>query len=136
MDGPQALVDRLVRATNDHDIDRLVACFAEDYENETPVHPARGFRGRDQVRRNWEQIFAFVPDVRAEVVRCALDGDTAWTEWEMSGTRKDGSAHLMRGVILFGVGGGVAQWARFYLESVDEDHGTVDDAVREQVVRP
>lgn len=136
MDGPQALVDRLVRATNDHDIDALVACFAADYENETPVHPARGFRGRDQVRRNWEQIFAFVPDVGAEVLQCTVDGETAWTEWEMRGTRTDGSAHLMRGVILFGVRDAVAQWARFYLEPVDELEATVDDAVRDQVVRP
>ena len=91
------------RATNAHDLDALVACFAEDYENETPVHPGRGFRGRDQVRRNWEQIFAFVPDVRAEVIRSVVDGETVWTEWEMTGTRRDGSAHHMRGVIIFGV---------------------------------
>ena len=63
-DGRQ-MVERLVAATNAHDLDALVACFDEDYENETPVHPGRGFRGRDQVRTNWEQIFAFVPDVRA-----------------------------------------------------------------------
>ena len=43
-------------------------------------------------------------------------------------------AHQMRGVIVFGVRDGVARWARFYLEPVDEDAGTVDDAVREQVV--
>ena len=46
MDGPQAMVERLVHATNDHDIDALVACFAEDYENETP---ARGFRFEEVV---------------------------------------------------------------------------------------
>jgi ketosteroid isomerase-like protein len=135
MHGAQAMVDALLKATNDHDIDALVACFAEDYENETPAHPARGFRGRDQVRRNWEQIFAFVPDIQAEVLRLAIDGETAWTEWQMTGTRKDGTAHLMRGVILFGVRDGVARWARFSLEPVDADAKTVDDAVREQVVR-
>jgi ketosteroid isomerase-like protein len=135
MDSPQSLVDRLLRATNDHDIDALVACFAEDYENETPAHPARSFRGRDQVRRNWEQIFAFVPDIRAVVLRSLVDGEIAWTEWEMTGTRQDGTAHHMRGVILFGVRDDVASWARFYLEPVDPDAGTVDDAVREQVVR-
>jgi ketosteroid isomerase-like protein len=135
MESPRSLVDRLLRATNSHDIDALVACFAEDYENETPVHPARGFGGRDQVRRNWEQIFAFVPDIHAVVLRSAVDGDTAWTEWEMTGTRKDGTAHHMRGVILFGVHDEQASWARFYLEPVDADTGTVDDAVREQVVR-
>lgn len=135
VNGPRAMVDRLMRATNDHDLDRLVGCFAEDYENVTPLHPARGFRGRDQVRRNWEQIFAFVPDLQADVLGCVIAGDTAWTEWEMTGTRRDGTAHHMRGVILFGVADGLARTARFYLEPVDEAAGTVDDAVREQVVR-
>jgi len=135
MDGPQAMVERLVHATNDHDIDALVACFAEDYENETPAHPARGFRGREQVRRNWEQIFANVADIRAEVVRLAVDDATAWTEWEMTGTRRDGTAHHMRGVIVFGVRDGLARWAHFYLEPVDSIASTVDDAVRDQVVR-
>jgi ketosteroid isomerase-like protein len=132
---PRLMVDRLVQATNDHDLEALVACFAEDYENETPSHPARGFRGRGQVRRNWEQILTFVPDLRAEVIRTAVDGDVVWTEWEMMGTRRDGSAHRMRGVVIFSVGDGVAQWARFYLEPVDPSGSTVDDAVRKQVAR-
>jgi ketosteroid isomerase-like protein len=131
----QQMVQRLLKATNDHDLEALVACFADDYENETPVHPARRFRGSTQVRRNWEQIFAFVPDLRAEVARTAVDGDVVWTEWEMTGTRRDGSAHCMRGVVIFGVYGDVARWARFYLEPVDLSAGTVDDAVREHVVR-
>jgi ketosteroid isomerase-like protein len=129
------LIDRLVRATNDHDVEAVAACFAEDYANETPAHPARGFRGREQVRRNWTQIFAFVPDLAAEVVRSTIDGDTAWTEWEMAGTRRDGTAHHMRGVVLFGVRDGLAQWARFYLEPVDLTDRSVDDAVRAQVDR-
>jgi hypothetical protein len=132
---PQLMVDRLLPATNDHDLDALVACFAEDYENETPVHPSRGFRGSGHVRRNWEQIFAFLPDLRVEVTRSAVDGEVVWTEWEMTGTRRDGSTHCMRGVVIFGVGAGVARWARFYLEPVELSGGTVDEAVREQVVR-
>jgi hypothetical protein len=110
-----------------------VACFAPDYRNETPAHPERDFSGREQVRKNWTQIFAAIPDVHAEVLRCAVDGDTAWTEWEHRGTRPDGTAHLMRGVIIFGVVDGLAQWARFYLEPVQSDGGGVDDAVRRQV---
>lgn len=135
MNATRAMVHRLVQATNEHDAEAVAACFAEDYENETPVHPARSFRGRAQVRQNWEQIFAFVPDLRAKVVRSAIDGDTAWTEWEMTGTRRDGTAHQMRGVVLFGVRDGVAHWARFYLEPVDSATDTVNDAVREQVMR-
>jgi hypothetical protein len=85
------------------------------------------------VRRNWEQIFAAIPDLTAEVLRCAVDGDTVWTEWEHRGTRPDGSRHLMRGVVIFGVGGGVAEWARFYLEPVQAGVGDADAAVRRQV---
>ena len=134
MDGAD-LVDRLLAATNAHDLDALVACFADDYENETPVHPARSFRGSAQVRRNWEQIFAHVPDVHAAILRRATSGEAIWTEWEMAGTRGDGTPHRMRGVILFGVRDGLVSWARFYLEPVDSGAGTVDDAVRDQVVR-
>ena len=45
----------------------------------------------------------------------------------------DGSGHLMRGVVIFGVAGGLAEWARFYLEPVLEDGQGVDAAVRRQV---
>ncbi len=80
--GPAAMVERLRVASNEHNLPALVGCFAADYRNETPAHPERGFTGRDQVRRNWEQIFAAIPDLTAEVLRCAVDGDTVWTEWE------------------------------------------------------
>ncbi len=129
---PGALVDRLCRATNDHDLEALTRCFAPDYRNETPAHPARAFQGRLQVRRNWEQIFAGVPDIRAEV-RWIVDDRTAWSEWEMRGTRRDGSAHAMRGVVIFGVEHGEFTWARFYLEPVEEGGGGVGDAVRRSV---
>jgi ketosteroid isomerase-like protein len=133
--GPQLIVDGLLRAVNAHDLDALVTHFAQDYENQTPAHPSRGFRGIDQVRRNWQQIFAFVPDLRATIARSARDGEFVWTEWEMTGTRRDGSPHCMRGVIIFGVDDDLIRSARFYLEPVDARDDTVDDAVREQVVR-
>jgi ketosteroid isomerase-like protein len=124
---------RLERATNAHDLNEVVACFAADYRNETPAHPERGFTGREQVRRNWEQIFAAIPNITAKVLRSAVNGDEVWSEWEHRGTRRDGSAHLMRGVIIFGVGHELLTWARFYLEPVQEGGGNVDAAVRGQV---
>ena len=131
--GPAAMVERLCAATNAHDLEAVASCFAADYRNETPAHPERGFTGRDQVRRNWEQIFAAVPDVTAVVLRSAVDGDTAWTEWEHRGTRPDGSPHLMRGVVIFGVRVGVADWARFYLEPVESDGDNADAAISRQL---
>lgn len=133
--GATAMVERLRQAVDDHDLDAVVGCFTLDYRNETPVHPNRGFEGRDQVRTNWSRIFAGVPDISAEVVRTAVDDDAIWSEWEMRGTRPDGAPHLMRGVIVFGVVDGQASWARFYLEPVDEAPGGVDAAVG-QIVGP
>jgi hypothetical protein len=130
---PEAMVQRLQRATNEHDLEALVACFTADYRNETPAHPERGFTGREQVRKNWTQIFAAIPDVTSEVLRYVVDGDVVWTEWEHRGTRRDGSPHIMRGVVIFGVVDGLAAWARFYLEPVQQAAGTVDDAVNRQV---
>lgn len=134
-DGGDAVgvVERLRLATNAHDLEALVACFAPGYRNETPAHPERGFNGRDQVRKNWEQIFTAIPDVKTEVLRCAVDGNTVWSEWEHRGTRPDGSQHVMRGVVIFGVEDGLAAWARFYLEPVQEGPGGADDFVRRQV---
>jgi ketosteroid isomerase-like protein len=132
--GPAAVLSRLERATNGHDLEALVACFASDYRNETPAHPERGFTGRDQVRANWSQIFGAIPDLTCQVLSCTVDGDTVWSEWEHEGTRPDGTPHLMRGVIIFGVADGVAAWARFYLEPVQAAAGTVDQAVRQQVM--
>jgi ketosteroid isomerase-like protein len=128
--------DRLAAATNAHDIEALVACFADDYLNETPAHPPRGFQGADQVRRNWTQLFAGIPDLTSRVLATVVDGDTVWSEWEMSGHRPDDSVHLMRGVIIFGVRDDKAAWARFYLEPVDDSSGNVDAAITRASVGP
>src|SRR3954452_12811744 len=133
--GPAAeLVTRLQGAVNDHDLDALVACLAADYRNETPAHPARGFTGRGQVRRKWGQSLGSVPDLAADV-RTVADGSTAWSEWEMRGTRVDGSPHLMRGVLIFDVSDGEASAARFYLEPVEAGGPEIDGAVRRAVGR-
>ena len=129
------LVERLRDATNDHDPDGVAACFTLDYRSETPAHPQRSFTGRDQVRRNQEKIFTFVPDLTVELLRSVVDGDTVWTEWEHRGTRADGSAHVMRGTIILGVRGGLVSWGRFYLEPVETGGDDINAAIDRDVVR-
>jgi ketosteroid isomerase-like protein len=133
---PVGLLDKLLASVNGHDLEGLVNCFAVDYVNQTPAHPPRGFRGREQVRRNWTQIFGTIPDIQARVPRTAVDGQTLWTEWEMSGTRADGEPFLMRGVVIFDFTGAVISSARFYLEPVENTSGDVEEAVIDAVGRP
>ena len=135
-DQGNGVLGRLLHATNAHDLDAIEACFASGYRNETPVHPTRSFTGRDQVRRNWEQILGFVPDIQATLLRSSVQGGVVWSEWEQRGTRRDGTPHVMRGVIIFGVEDDAIAWARFYLEPVQDGGGDVDHAVRTQVARP
>ncbi|WP_447924458.1 nuclear transport factor 2 family protein [Georgenia muralis] len=125
----RVLVDRLTAAVNARDVDALVSCFAPDYRNETPAHPGRGFRGTAQVRRNWERIYAAVPDLTARLLRSAVSDDEVWTEWEHTGTRHDGAPHHMRGVVIFGLAAGRFSRARFYLEPVDDAAGDADAAL-------
>ena len=133
--GQNGFVARLVTAVNDHDLEALVGLFATDYVNQTPVHPARSFTGQEQVRRNWETIFAAVPDLSASVTAQAVVGDAVWTEWEMEGTRRDGLEHHLCGVVIFTVVNAHATAGRFYLEPLDIGDGDVNAAV-DALVKP
>lgn len=127
---PIAIVERIQRAINQHDLDALAACFDPDYQSEFPAHPDRAFRGHEQMRQNWTQIFGSVPDIEATVRGCAADGETVWAEWEWRGTRADSAPYLMRGVIIQGVRQGRIAWVRLYMEPVQE--GSDVDAVGRQ----
>jgi ketosteroid isomerase-like protein len=130
---PSEVVRRLQAMSNAHDVDAIVACFAADYRNETPLHPTRNFVGNAQVRRNWTQILAAVPDISTRIVASAAAGPIVWTEWEHRGTRRDGTTHLMRGVVVFSIADGLIASARFFLEPVEEGGADIDTAVRRQV---
>ncbi|MEW6420553.1 MAG: nuclear transport factor 2 family protein [Deinococcota bacterium] len=115
---PREVIERLQQAINQHDLESMVACFEEGYRSEFPAHPERAFRGNGQVRRNWAQIFATVPDLRAELLGCTADGPRVWAEWEWTGHRADGSPYLVRGVTVQGVQDGRIAWGRLYMELV------------------
>ena len=124
------IIDRLVAAMNAHDLDGAAALLAEDYRSEQPAHPGRAFTGRAQMRANWAAMFDGVPDFRAELSRSVQDGDTTWSEWQWTGTRRDGQLLDVRGVTLFQIRDGHIVAGRLYLEDVDRDDGTIEQAVR------
>jgi ketosteroid isomerase-like protein len=126
------VVARLVEAANAHDLDAMTDCFAPDFVNETPAHPDRNFRGRDQVRRNWSHIFRAVPNIQIDPLRYAVDAEgLVWVEWAFNGTFVDGSPHRMRGVSIFGIEQDRFARVRFYLEPVETDGVTINAAVQQ-----
>jgi len=128
--GSLAVINRLLEATNKHDLESLAACFAPGYVNETPAHPTRGFTGRDTIRSNWEQLFTGVPDIKAHLLSHSVNGSTIWTELQLKGARRDGTPHEMTGVIIFGVDEDIISSARFYLEPVEKVVAVDDTAER------
>src|SRR6187399_2328668 len=114
-------VDRLAAAINAHDLEALVSCFDAGFVNDTPAHPDRSFSGAAQVRENWTRIFAGVPDLQARIVGQTVDDAAAWTEWDWTGTRRDGSSHHMRGVTITTVRRQAITGVRFYMEPVTDD---------------
>ena len=129
-----AVAGQIRDAIERHDLDALVDVFDPDVLSETPAHLQRTFRGAEQVRRNWEQIFAAVPDLQADLLDVVARGETVWSEWDWRGTRRDGSSHRMRGVTIIRIDKARAISVHFYVQPVDEAGPGADEAVR-QIVR-
>jgi limonene-1,2-epoxide hydrolase len=125
------VVDRLAAAVNAHDLDAVVGLIHQDYRSEQPAHPGRAFTGRAQMLANWEAMLAGIPDFCAEICRSVHDGDTTWTEWRWSGTRSDGQAFDVRGVTLFEISDDQIVAGRLYLEDVEQDVVSIEQAVED-----
>jgi hypothetical protein len=127
---PGQVIGRLRHAMNRHDLGAFLDCLAPDYRSEQPVHPNRGFGGREQVEKNWSALFDDIPDFHAELIASATDGDTSWSEWRWTGTRAGETPLDMRGVTLFRIEGGLIVSGRLYMEEVEEAGGDIDETVR------
>ena len=121
------VIDRLAAAMNAHDLDAATALIHKHYHSVQPAHPGRAFVGRDQLRANWQAMFAGIPDFHAELARSVQDGDTTWSEW--TGTRSDGQALELRGVTLFEIIDAQIVSGRLYLEDVERQAVGIDETV-------
>jgi ketosteroid isomerase-like protein len=130
MGDPRALMDRLTAAQNEHDLESMLACFHEDYRSEQPLFPARTFQGVDQVRANWSGLLDAMPDFHAEVLRSAVDRDTAFVEVRWTGTKADGTPLEERGVIIMGIRDDRICWGRLYVDEVEREGVDINAAVR------
>jgi len=129
------VVDRLFEATNDHDVDGMMACFHQDYRSEQPLHPDAGFSGREQVAKNWSLMFSEVPDLRLDVLRAAVAGDEVWTELRVHGQKADGSSFEYRGMTVWGLRDDLIAWARFYFEPVEVSGPGIEERMQDVLGR-
>jgi ketosteroid isomerase-like protein len=127
---PRALIERLTAAQNAHDLDAMLACFAEDYRSEQPLFPVRNFRGIDQVRANWSALLEGIQDFHAEIVRSAVEGDAVFVEVHWTGTKADGAPFDERGVLIMGVQDDRITWGRLYVDEVEREGADIDAVVR------
>lgn len=103
--------------------------FAHDCQSTRPVHPNRGFGGRQQVEAKWTALFTGVPDFRDELVAAAVVGVTQSGEWDWRGTYIDGSPFMLHGDTILVEGMAITQ-ARLYMEPVEATRGDIDAAVQ------
>ncbi len=101
------MLQRVLDAFNRHDLDAIMACFAEDCVLETPRGPdpwGNRFVGQDEVRRGLPARFDGIPDVRYDDGDHFVAGSRAASEWTICGTTVDGEAVEVRGCDLWTFG--------------------------------
>lgn len=108
MKGTDAVTDgtleRLLAAFNRHDLDAIMAFFADDAVLEAPRGPeawGRRFVGKTAVREGLAGRFAGIPDVRYSEDRHWVSADRGVSEWLLTGTTTAGERMAVRGCDLW-----------------------------------
>jgi ketosteroid isomerase-like protein len=103
-DDAMDMLRSICAAFDRHDLDAIMAHFAEDAVFESPRGPDRWgqrFVGVDQIREAFAGRFSGIPDVRYQDDDHFVDGDRGASEWTLSGTMVDGPLIEVRGCDLW-----------------------------------
>jgi ketosteroid isomerase-like protein len=103
-DDAMDMLRSICAAFDRHDLDAIMAHFAEDAVFESPRGPDRWgqrFVGVDQIREAFAGRFSGIPDVRYQDDDHFVDGDRGASEWTLSGTMVDGPRIEVRGCDLW-----------------------------------
>ena len=103
-DGSIARLEAIAKAFDEHDLDGIMAHFADDavFEGPRGTEPwGTRFVGRDEIREAFAARFAGIPDVRYQEDQHFVDGDRGASEWTLSGTTTDGQRIEVRGCDLW-----------------------------------
>jgi ketosteroid isomerase-like protein len=98
------MIRAITTAFDEHDLDGIMAHFADDAVFEAPRGPqpwGKRFVGRDEVRKAFAGRFSGIPDIRYKDDEHLVDGDRGASEWTLSGTATTGERIEVRGCDLW-----------------------------------
>ena len=103
-DEAMRVIRAIATAFDEHDLDGIMAHFADDAVFEAPrgSHPwGHRFVGHDEVRAAFAGRFSGIPDIRYRHDEHFVDGDRGASEWTLSGTTTAGERIEVRGCDLW-----------------------------------
>jgi ketosteroid isomerase-like protein len=102
-------LEGFLAAFNAHDVDAVMAFFADDCVLDMPRGPAPGglrLVGKEQVRKGIQSRFDGIPDIHYGDDRHFACGDRGVSEWTIRGTQASGEPIEVRGCDLLEFSGG------------------------------
>jgi ketosteroid isomerase-like protein len=98
------MLKAIATAFDEHDLDGIMAHFADDASFEAPRGPdpwGTRFAGPEAIRAAFAARFSGIPDIRYREDAHFVDGDRGASEWTLSGTTTDGQRIEVRGCDLW-----------------------------------
>jgi ketosteroid isomerase-like protein len=98
------MLKAIAAAFDEHDIDGILAHFADDAVFEAPRGPdpwGQRVEGSDAIRGAFAARFSGIPDARYTQDSHFVDGDRGASEWTLSGTTTAGQSIEVRGCDLW-----------------------------------
>jgi ketosteroid isomerase-like protein len=120
-------MEAVLDAFNRHDLDAIMAFFAEDATFDFPRGPdpwGSRFVGKARVREGLAARFAGIPDVRYSEARHWVCGDRGASEWLLTGTTTDGERLAVRGCDLWEFRDGLIARKDSYWKIVEQGEAT------------
>lgn len=117
-----ATFEAILDAFNRHDLDAIMAFFAEDATLDTPRGPdpwGKRFVGKAAVREGLAERFAGIPDVHYAEGRHWVSGERGASEWLLTGTTTAGQRIAVRGCDLWEFRDGLVVRKDSYWKIVD-----------------
>ena len=98
------LLEDIGAAFNRHDVDAIVAFFAEDGDFDNARGPdihGRRHAGKTELRAFFSELMANSPDIQWHAIDNRVDGDKGFSEWRRQATLPDGTVQDWLGLDIF-----------------------------------